>query len=132
MTYQNLLLGIALHLLFYEHLPHWGTWFMKIIKALPKPLQTLYEQWRCPYCCGFWIGLALHGLTGDWLFPIFAEFASHIGVAGAVLAWFSDALVFALLTKLGVILVNALTYPALLAMVKKQEWMAAEAAKKAE
>ncbi len=49
MNIENLVLGVAIHMLFWEHLPHWGTWFMRTMGRLPKPLQTLYEQWRCPY-----------------------------------------------------------------------------------
>ena len=66
MTYQNLILGISIYLLLWEHLPHWGRWFKRLIAALPGPLQTLYEQWRCPYCVGFWIGLGLVGAEWRW------------------------------------------------------------------
>ncbi|MCB1330564.1 MAG: hypothetical protein KDK28_14530 [Maritimibacter sp.] len=119
MTYQNLILGISIYLLLWEHLPHWGRWFKRLIAALPGPLQTLYEQWRCPYCVGFWIGLGLHAVTGTWLFPAFAQISADWGPLGGVLGWFFDGLAFAVLNKTGVIAINALSYPALLGMAKK-------------
>lgn len=122
MTYEILILGIAIHLLFYDHLPHWGTWFKRFIAALPKPLQTLYEQWRCPYCAGFWIGLALHGITGMWFLPAFAELPEAFGMARNILGWFFDGLAFAVMTKFGVIVINAASYPAILTMAKKKEF----------
>lgn len=125
MTYENLILGIAIYLLFWEHLPHWGTWFNRGLAALPQPLQTLYEQWRCPYCVGFWIGLAVHAITGNYLFAAFGDLPDAWGFLGAPLGWFLDALAFAVLNKTGVLLVNAITYPALLGVQKKQEFVAA-------
>lgn len=124
MNYEILILGVSIHLLFYEHLPHWGTWFGRALLLLPKPLQALYEQWRCPYCAGFWIGLALHGMTGAWLFPFFGALPGFWGFAALPLGWFLDALAFALLNKLGVLLVNAIGLPALLGHAKKQEFFA--------
>ena len=121
MTYENLLLGVAIHLLFYDHLPHWGTWFKRILAMLPTPLQTLYEQWRCPYCAGFWIGLALHALTGQWFLPIFAELPGFWGAASLPIGWFFDGLAFAVMNKLAVLVINAISYPALLTMAKKKE-----------
>ncbi len=121
MTYENLLLGIAIHMLFYEHLPHWGTWFNRILSALPQPLRTLYEQWRCPYCAGFWIGLALHAITGKWFLPAFADLPAYWGIAGPTLGWIFDGLAFAIMNKIGVVVVNALSYPAILGMMKKKE-----------
>lgn len=107
MTYENLILGISLHMLFYQHLPHWGTWFNRILKALPQPLQALYAQWECPYCCGFWIGLVLHAVTGNWFLPAFA----HLPIG---LDWFADAMAFAVMVKLGVVGYYAIAYPALM------------------
>ena len=93
MAIENILLGIAIHQLFWEHLPHWGTWFDRLLKMLPQPLQTLYEQWRCPYCAGFWIGLAVHAMTGRFLFGAFAELPSYWGQLachwlGSLMPWF--------------------------------------------
>lgn len=124
MTYEILILGISIHMLLYEQLPHWGTWFTTAISKLPKPLQTLYQQWRCPYCCGFWIGVVLHGVTGAWLFPTFAELPSFWGVAQLPLGWFLDGLSFAILTKLGVLVIHAVSLPALLGFAKKQAFLA--------
>ena len=127
MTYENLILGIAIYLLLWEHLPHWGTWFNRALSALPQPLQTLYEQWRCPYCVGFWIGLGLHAVTGQWLFAAFADLPAYWGLAGVPLGWFLDGLCFAVLNKTGVLLLNAIGLPALLGHQKKQDFMARKA-----
>lgn len=125
MTYENLILGIALYLLLWEHLPHWGTWFNRVLASLPQPVQTLYEQWRCPYCVGFWIGLMLHAVTGNYLFTSFADLPTTWGLLATPMGWFLDALAFAVLNKVGVLLVNAISYPAILGHQKKQEFMAA-------
>lgn len=126
MAIENLLLGIAIHQLFWEHLPHWGTWFTRALKLLPHPLQTLYEQWRCPYCAGFWIGLAVHAATGNYLFAAFAELPEFWGRLGTPLAWFMDALVFAALNKLGVLTVHAIGLPALKGHQAKEAFLAAK------
>lgn len=123
----NLILGVSIHMLFWEHLPHWGTWFNAILKVLPKPLQTLYEQWRCPYCAGFWLGLAIHAITGAWFVPSFAELPDYWGSLAGPLSWFLDALTFAVLNKLGVLIINAVGYPAIIGYAKKQEFFAAKA-----
>lgn len=128
MAIENLLLGIAIHQLFWEHLPHWGTWFTRGLKVLPKPVQTLYEQWRCPYCAGFWIGLAVHAATGNYLFAGFAELPAFWGSLGTPLAWFMDALVFAALNKLGVLTVHAIGLPALKGHQAKEAFLAGKKA----
>ena len=123
MTPELLILGTAIYLLFWEHLPHWGTWFNRILAALPSPLQTLYEQWRCPYCVGFWIGLTLHALTGMWLFPAFADLPAWLGPLAAPLGWVFDALAFAVLNKLAVLVLNAVGYAAILGHDAKAAFM---------
>ncbi len=128
MAIENILLGIALHQLFWEHLPHWGTWFGRMLKVLPSPVQTLYEQWRCPYCAGFWIGLVVHAATGRYLFDAFADLPAYWGVMAAPLAWFLDALVFAALNKLGVLTVHAIGLPALKGHQAKEAFLAAKKA----
>ncbi|WP_417268875.1 hypothetical protein [Celeribacter sp.] len=131
MTYENIILGAAIYMLFYDHLPHWGGWFNAILKRLPKPLQTLYEQWRCPYCVGFWIGLVLHVVTGNWLFASFEAILPSWGAAGLVVGWVFDALCFAILNKFAVLAVNAVSYPAMLTYEKKEAFMQKMAAKSA-
>lgn len=121
MALENLILGVSIHLLFYEHLPHWGSWFNAILTRLPRPLQTLYEQWRCPYCAGFWIGLALHAVTGNWFLSEFANAFETLGPAASATAWLADGLAFAVACKLSVISLSALTYPAIMGMQKKLE-----------
>lgn len=123
MNIENLLLGVAVHMLFWEHLPHWGSWFMRGVGMLPKPVQTLYEQWRCPYCAGFWIGLVIHAVTGRWLFEAFAEMPTYWDGLGVPLGWFLDALVFAVLTKLGVLVVTAIGWPAIRGHKEKQAFL---------
>ena len=65
MSFHLALMGISLYILIWEKLPEWGTWFNALLAKLPQPLQTLYQQWRCAYCAGFWIALALHAVTGQ-------------------------------------------------------------------
>ncbi len=125
MNIEILILAISIHALIWEHLPHWGIWFMRIIGALPQPLQTLYGQWHCPYCAGFWIALALHAVTGTWTFTGFAGFAQSWGGAAAPLAWFFDALATAILIKTGALLLNALSGPAIKGYQMKAEFIAA-------
>ncbi|MFY0617368.1 hypothetical protein [Shimia sp.] len=127
MNVENVLLGIAVHQLFWEHLPHWGRWFNRLLGMLPKPLQALYEQWRCPYCAGFWIGLSVHAATGRWVFDGFAQLPSFWGAAGVPLGWFMDALVFATLCKLGALVVHAIGLPALKGLQAKETFLAQKA-----
>lgn len=127
----NLLLGISIHMLIWEHLPHWGSWFNAILERLPKPLQTLYEQWRCPYCAGFWIGLALHGVTVAWFVPAFADLPEYLGSLTTLLGWFFDGLVFAALNKLGVLVLAAISFPAIRGHEMKAQFMAKMKAEKA-
>ena len=124
MTPELLILGTAIYLLFWEHLPHWGTWFIGVLGALPQPIQTLYEQWRCPYCVGFWIGLTLHAVTGMWLFPAFAGLPDWLGPLALPLGWLFDALAFAVLNKFAVLTLNAVSYPAIKGAEAKAAFMA--------
>jgi hypothetical protein len=91
------LIGLAVHLLFWDKLPNWGTWFRTLIAGLPRPFRRLYDQWRCSYCAGFWIALALHGLTGQWTLQALAEMPVYVGRMGMPIAWFLDALAAATL-----------------------------------
>ncbi|SHG88465.1 hypothetical protein [Cognatishimia maritima] len=125
----TLILGVSLHMLLWEHLPHWGTWFSRLLGVLPRPLQTLYEQWRCPYCAGFWIGLLLHAVTGQWFIAGFVQLPEFWGPAAVPLSWFIDALAFAALNKFGVLTLTALAYPAMLGHQAKEEFMAKMSAK---
>lgn len=127
----TLILGVSLHMLLWEHLPHWGTWFSRLLRVLPRPLQTLYEQWRCPYCAGFWIGLFLHAVTGQWFVSSFAELPTFWGAAGPPIGWFIDALAFAALNKFGVLIMTALAYPAMRGYQAKEEFIAKMAAQSA-
>ncbi len=124
MTYELIIIGLAIHGLIWEHLPHWGTWFTRFIKMLPQPLQTLYDQWRCPFCAGFWIALGLHALTGFWTLPMLELLAATMGPAGPILAWFLDALATAILIKLGTLAIFALSLPAMKAHQMKAEFLA--------
>jgi len=101
MVFEVALMGLALHLLIWDKLPNWGSWFTSLIAALPAPVGTLYEQWRCSYCAGFWIALALHGLTGIWTVSSLAEMPAYLGALGAPVAWFLDALATATLIFIG-------------------------------
>jgi hypothetical protein len=91
------LMGLAVHVLLWDKLPNWGTWFRTLIATLPHPIRTLYDQWRCSYCAGFWIALALHALTGLWTLQALAEMPEYLGPMGMPMAWFLDALAAATL-----------------------------------
>lgn len=86
------LVGFALYLLFWDKLPGWGTWFIWIIDHMPKPIQYLYKNWTCAYCSGFWIALALHGITGLWFLPELQTLPDYWGQVAPVVGWFLDAL----------------------------------------
>lgn len=125
MNIEMILLAASVHMLVWEHLPHWGSWFMAGIGKLPQPVQTLYGQWHCPYCAGFWIALALHALTGLWSFDAFAGVAARWGGLAAPMAWCIDALATALVVKVIVMAVNALVAPAIKGHRAKAAFLAA-------
>lgn len=116
------LLGIALHILIWEKLPEWGGWFNAILSWLPAPLQTLYEQWRCPYCVGFWMGLALHAATGLWTLPALADLPVFWGVAAPAVGWSLDALATATLIYAGKTALEAIGLPAMKGFMMKGEF----------
>ena len=92
MEFEITLMGLAVYLLIWDKLPNWGSWFKTILNALPAPLQTLYSQWNCAYCSGFWIALVLHQVTGLWTLPALAEPPSYMGAIGLPINLFLDAL----------------------------------------
>ena len=107
------LMGLSIYILFWEKLPDWGNWFNWIVERLPKPLAYLYQAWHCPYCFGFWVSLALHGVTGLQTIPALATMPSGLGVAGIVIAWILDALATATLIMFGQLCINAIEVPAI-------------------
>jgi len=117
------LLGISLYILIWEKLPEWGNWFNAGLKLLPGPLQALYEQWRCPFCVGFWMALALHATTGIWTLPVLAELPSFWGPAAPVIGWILDALATATLIYAGKIALDAIGLPAMKGFMMKAEFM---------
>ena len=123
-NFELVIIGYAIYLLFWEKLPEWGTLFNRIIKTLPKHLQKLYADWRCPYCSGFWIALALHALTGLQTLPALSTMPAYLGMAGAPLAWFLDALATAFLVLLTHLALSAIAGPAIQGHKIKAEFMA--------
>ncbi|MFT6659742.1 MAG: hypothetical protein ACJAZW_002920 [Maritalea sp.] len=123
MNFEIVLIAAAIHILFWEKMPEWGTLFMRVIDALPGPLRTLYYDWKCPYCAGFWIALVLHGLTGLWFLPVLAEMPAYLGVIGAPLAWVLDALAVAMLVLVMIISIKAVGLPAMKAHQMRDEFM---------
>ena len=123
MSYETILMATAIHMLIWDKLPEWGSWFNSFLAALPKPLQSLYHQWHCPYCAGFWIALALHGLTGFWTLPALADLPANLGYAALPLGWFLDALVTATGVYAAIIGLKALGLPAMKAHAMKAEFM---------
>lgn len=123
MDFTNALAGFALYLLIWEKLPEWGTWFNKLIAALPAPLRTLYGQWICAYCVGFWLGLALHATTGLWTIPALSTLPAFWGPIGPVLGWFLDALVTGTIIYFMKNLLDAIRFPAMKANMLRPEYM---------
>ncbi|MDG9667270.1 hypothetical protein ONV78_05925 [Hahella sp. CR1] len=127
------LVGLGIYLLIWEKLPEWGTWFNRVIASLPGPLAKLYEDWRCPYCSGFWIALALHGLVG--MTTLSETFRPVFDAAWLTtpMIWFLDALATATLILVGKLALSALSGPALkghqmVAEFKKAKTVEAESA----
>ena len=125
MTFEPVLIGTALHILIWEKLPEWGPWFNRLLAMLPRPLQSLYEQWHCPYCAGFWIALVLHALTGFWTIPALSALPGHLGAAAVPLGWMLDALATATLIYASVIALKAIGLPAMKAHMMKADFMKA-------
>jgi hypothetical protein len=112
MNFTLALMGLSIYILLWEKLPDWGNWFNWIVNKLPRPLDYLYEAWRCPYCFGFWVALALHGITGLDTIPLLATIPNHFG-AGITIAWVLDALATATLIMFGQLCLNAIAIPAI-------------------
>ena len=123
-NFELVIMGYAIYLLFWEKLPEWGTLFNRLINLLPKPLQKLYADWRCPYCSGFWIALVLHALTGLQTLPALSAMPAYLGGAGLPLAWFLDALATAALVLVTHLAISAIAGPAIQGHKIKAEFMA--------
>jgi hypothetical protein len=91
MQFETALMGLAIHILIWDKLPEWGSWFPALIAHLPKPLKHLYDGWQCAYCFGFWISLCLHAFTGIWTLSDLGGIESRAGF-GTPVAWILDAL----------------------------------------
>jgi len=116
------LMGLALHTLIWEKFPDWGNWFNWIVKRLSKPLAYLYDAWRCPFCFGFWIALALHGITDISTLESLASMPQYLGVLGVPIAWFLDALATALLIMFGNLCFSTIAVPAIKGHQMTQEF----------
>jgi len=123
MNIEIVIIGAAIHILFWEKLPEWGTLFSRIVAALPQPLKQLYKDWHCAYCAGFWIALVLHGLTGMFLFPTLENVTFHLGVAGQPIAWILDALGAAAMIYFASLGVKAIGLPAMKAHQMKADFL---------
>ncbi|WP_020591648.1 hypothetical protein [Kiloniella laminariae] len=122
MNITTALIGFAFYILIWDKLPEWGSWFNWTLQRLPKPLQSLYAQWRCPYCVGFWMALALHGATGLWTLPALADLPGFWGAAAPFVGWFFDALATATLILIFKLSLEAIGLPAMKAHSMRQEF----------
>ncbi len=120
MSFALIIIGTSIHILIWEKLPEWGNWFNHLLAKLPKPLQTLYEQWQCAYCAGFWIALVLHALTGIWTLPQLAELTGF----GVVIAWILDAIATAVGIYFSSFAIGAIKLPAMKAYMMEAEFKA--------
>lgn len=118
------LVGLALYILVWQKLPEWGTLFTTVLSKMPQPVQTLYKDWQCPYCVGFWLGLSLHAATGIWTLPALAELPAYWGITGLIIAWFFDALVTGTLILMGKLAIDAVSFVAIKGVVARTEFMA--------
>ena len=123
MNFTPALIGLAAYTLIWEKLPTWGTWFNAILTRLPRPPQTLYEQWRCPFCVGFWMGLVIHAATGLWSLPTLAQLPAYWGVFALPLGWTLDALATGTLMLIGKIALDAIGLPAMKSHMMRDEFM---------
>lgn len=123
MAFELTLIGAAIHILIWQKLPEWGSWFNALLAKLPRPLQTLYSQWHCAYCAGFWIALVLHALTGFWSIPALADLVGTMRGFGMPLAWFLDGLASAMLIYLTVLATKAIGLPAMKAHLMSKDFM---------
>jgi hypothetical protein len=122
MDFTLTLTGLSIYILFWEKLPEWGTWFNWIVARLPAPLAYLYAAWRCPYCFGFWVALALHGMTGLYTLPELASMPGYMGLFSQPLAWFLDALATAPMILVGKLVIDAIAAPAIKGHIMKEEF----------
>lgn len=129
MDLTTTLIGFSFYILIWEKLPEWGTWFNTLVKALPRPLQTLYEQWRCPYCVGFWLALGLHAATGLWTLSALETLPVFWGASGSMIGWFLDALATATLILICKLSLEAIGLPAMKAYMMKAEFKKSKAEK---
>ena len=121
MEFDTALMGLAVYLLLWDKLPNWGTGFRTILAALPRPVQTLYRQWNCAYCSGFWIALGLHAVTGLWTIPALATSPGHMGLLGLPVNVFLNALASGTLIYVGNMALKALAFPILQAQVLREQ-----------
>lgn len=122
MSIQVVLLVWSCHMLLWEKLPEWGTWFNHMIARLPAPLAYLYQAWHCPYCFGFWAALSVHLITGESTFSW--AMAEQSSVLLLMLSWVCDALVTAVLVMLISVVYSALSGPAVRGFQLTQEFKA--------
>lgn len=113
MNIEIVLVALALHILFWEKLPHWGSWFNWVLNRLPNPAKKLYEGWRCPYCFGFWAALLGHTVTDISTLPLLFDSFASLGLLGMLFGFFFDALASAVLIQVGKLSISALGWPAI-------------------
>lgn len=113
MNFEIVLVALAIHILIWDKLPHWGSWFNRILNAMPKPVQDLYEGWRCPYCFGFWAALAGHITTQIPTLPQLVESLAPYGSIGLLAGYFFDALASAVIIQVARLSISALGWPAI-------------------
>lgn len=117
------LMGLAVYILVWDKLPHWGTWFQWILDRLPGPLRRLYDDWRCPYCFGFWVALGLHAVTGRPFLPELDVLAGAPDILSVSVTWFLDALAAATVIYAAKIGLDAIGLPAMKGVMMKAEFM---------
>lgn len=102
------LISISIYILIWDKLPHWGSWFNSILSKCPLPIQRLYDQWRCPFCVGFWLAGLIHLALGLWTVEELQADPSFAGWPAYATYVFLDCLSCATLVYIGNLLISVL------------------------
>ena len=101
------LIALSVYILIWDKLPYWGNWFNYCLSRCPAWLQALYDQWRCPFCVGFWLAGFVHLTVGIWTVGDL-EASSYLSRPAFAFNIFLDCLSCATLVYAGNLLLNVL------------------------
>lgn len=102
------LISLSLYILIWDKLPFWGNWFNYALDKCPSWIRTLYDQWRCPFCVGFWLAGLVHLTVGLWTVGELETYPVLSGWPTFVLYIFLDCLSCATLVYVGNLILSVL------------------------